>query len=198
DGATPAEIASAGASVRQAQAQLDTLTNSMPSDLGAAAAAVSQAEAQLEELLAGTRLEDIAAAEAEVAAATAQLQQALVALGDLELRAPFAGVIATLNTAVGEQVTAFTPVIQLADSSAWEIQTSDLTELDVVGINGGRQVTLTFDAIPDLELQGTVNRIRPIGVDNRGDTVYTVIVIPDQQDERLLWNMTAVVDFGVK
>lgn len=38
----------------------------------------------------------------------------------------------------------------------------------------------------------------PIGQDNRGDTVYTVVISPNKQDDRLLWNMTAVVDFGAK
>jgi len=65
-------------------------------------------------------------------------------------------------------------------------------------VTEGAKVDLTFDALPDLALGGTVSRIRPIGQDNRGDTVYTVVVVPDRQDSRLLWNMTAVVDFGVK
>lgn len=198
NGPTAAEIASAAASVRQAQVALDTTKNAMPSDVAVAAAQVAQAQAQLDEIKTGARSEDIAAAEADVAAATAALQQALVGLRNTELRAPFTGIIATLNVTEGEQVSPSAPVIQLADDTAWEIETSDLTELDIVGITQGKKVTLTFDALPDLELSGTVNRIRPIGQDNRGDTVYTVVVTPDKQDKRLLWNMTAVVDFGVK
>lgn len=198
NGPTAAEIASAAASVRQAQVALETARNAMPSDIAVVAAQVAQAQAQLDEIKTGARVEDIAAAEAEVAAATAALQQALVGLRNTELRAPFAGVIATLNITEGEQVSPSAPVIQLADDTAWEIETSDLTELDIVGITQGRSVTLTFDALPDLELSGVVSRIRPIGQDNRGDTVYTVVVTPSKQDNRLLWNMTAVVDFGVK
>lgn len=198
NGPTQAELAVASASIRQAQAQLDMMKNAMPSDVTAAAAQVAQAQAQLDALKSGARSEEIAAAEADVASATAALQQALVALRNTELRAPFAGVVASLNVNVGEQVAPGLPVIQLADDSAWEIRTSDLTELDVVGVTQGKLVTLTFDALPDLQLNGTVDRIRPIGQDNRGDTVYTVVVKPERQDSRLLWNMTAVVDFGVK
>jgi HlyD family secretion protein len=54
-------------------------------------------------------------------------------------------------------------------------------------------VVLTFDAIPSLELGGTVLRIKPIGQEKLGDVTYTVIVRPDEQDPRLRWNMTAVV-----
>jgi HlyD family secretion protein len=198
NGATQADLASASASIRQAQAQLEMMQNSMPSDVTAAAAQVAQAQAQLDAIKAGARSEEIAAAEADVAAATASLQQALVSLRNTELRAPFTGVVATLNANVGEQISPSLPVVQLADDTTWEIRTSDLTELDVVGITEGKRVVLTFDALPDLQLNGAVDRVRPIGQDNRGDTVYTVVVTPDRQDARLLWNMTAVVDFGVK
>lgn len=198
NGPTQADLASASASVRQAQVQLETMRDSMPSDITAAAAQVAQVQAQLDALKAGARSEEIAAAEADVAAATAALQQALVSLRNAELRAPFTGVVATLNVNIGEQVSPSLSVIQLADDTAWEIRTSDLTELDIIGITQGKKVALTFDALPDLQLNGTVDRIRPIGQDNRGDTVYTVVVTPDRQDARLLWNMTAVVDFGVK
>jgi HlyD family secretion protein len=196
NGATPAQIAAARAGVSQAVAQLETLQNSAPMDLASAQAAVDQAQAQLDLLKAGARPEAVQIAEADVAAATASLQNALVALSDTELRAPFGGIVATINTAVGEQVGAGTPVIVMADTSAWEIETSDLTEFDVVGVRPGDSVLLTFDAIPDLQLQGTVSRIRPIGEDNRGDTVYKVVVTPNENDPRLLWNMTAVVEFG--
>jgi HlyD family secretion protein len=196
NGATPATIAAARAGVSQAAAELDTLQKSAPMDLASAQATVDQAQAQLDLLKAGARPEEIDIAQADVAAATASLQDALVALSDTELRAPFDGLIATINTAIGEQVSPGAPIVVMADTSSWEIETSDLTEFDVVGVRPGDSVLLTFDAIPDLQLRGTVSRIRPIGEDNRGDTVYKVVVTPNDNDPRLLWNMTAVVEFG--
>lgn len=192
-GASQADIAAASAQVRQASAQLQTLRNAMPSDMTAAQADVNAQQAQLDLLLAGPRAETIAVAEADVAAATAALQEALVALSDLELRAPFTGTVAALTIEVGEQASPGTALVQLADLTTWAVETEDLTELDVVGITPGSQVALTFDAIPDLEINGTVQRVRPIGEDNRGDIVYTVVIAPAQQDPRFLWNMTTVV-----
>ena len=90
-------------------------------------------------------------------------------------------------------VTAATAVARLADLSAWKIETDDLTELEVVGLQEGDAVEITFDAIPDLRLPGSVERIRPIGEDKRGDITYTVIIEPSEADSRLRWNMTAVV-----
>ncbi|NJN82015.1 MAG: efflux RND transporter periplasmic adaptor subunit [Caldilineaceae bacterium] len=93
----------------------------------------------------------------------------------------------------GEQVSIGLPVLQLANLTSWEIRTEDLTELDIVGVEPGGTAAITFDAIPDLEMTGRIDRIRQIGTDQRGDIVYTVVVIPEQEDDRLLWNMTAVV-----
>lgn len=197
-GASAADVSNASAQVRRSQAQLDELKTGMPSDLAIAEADVQASQAQLDLLMAGARPEELAAAQADVATATAALQQALVALSNTEIRAPFAGQIAIVNGRLGEQVTPGTPAIRLADLSKWQIETEDLTELDVVSITPGKQVTLTFDAIPDLVVNGSVRYVRPIGGDRRGDIVYTVVVDPAQQDKRLLWNMTAVVAFDVK
>ncbi len=197
-GASASEIAAARARVQRAQAQLNVLTSTRPTDIIEAEAAVRQAQAQLDLLQAGARAETIAAAQAEVAAAQANLALAEAALADTELQAPFAGVVASLDMNIGESAMLGAPVLRLADLSRWQIETEDLTELEVVGIQPGDLVTLAFDALPGVELPAAVSRIRPIGQDNRGDIVYTLVVIPEQQEQRLLWNMTAVVTFEKK
>jgi len=195
EGASTADISGAQAQVRQSQAQYDSLEATLPADIAAAEAEVRNLESQLVMMQNGARPEEIAAAEANVAAATAALQNALVALSETELKAPFAGTVAALRLEEGEQITAGTPIVQLADLSTYQIETEDLTELQIVDVQVGEEATITFDAIPDLEITGTVERIRPLGEDNRGDIVYTVVLIPAEQDPRLLWNMTAVVTF---
>jgi multidrug resistance efflux pump len=192
-GSTAAQIAAARARVQRAQAQLDLLQAVNPADVAAAQAEIRQAQAQLDLLKAGTRPETIAVAQADVAAAEASLAEAQAALEETVLRAPFAGTIASLDANPGEQVVAGTPFVRLADLTRWQIETEDLTEFDVIGIERGDEVAITFDAISDLEKRGVVNRVRPIGEDLRGDIVYTLVIDPDQQDERLLWNLTAVV-----
>ncbi len=192
-GPSPADVANASAQVRRSTVQLETLRAAMPSDLVAAKADVQSAQAQLDLLLAGARAESIAVAEAEVAAATSALQQALVGLGETELHASFGGTVAELAIEPGEQASPGVPLIRLADLSRWTVETEDLTELDVVGLAAGDEVALSFDAIPDLTMTGLIQRIRPIGADNRGDIVYTVVIEPQQSDPRFLWNMTTAV-----
>jgi HlyD family secretion protein len=194
EGATAADVASARAGIDQAQANLDALkAPARSADVAAAEAEIQRAQAQLELLEAGARDETIAGVEAEVAAAQAALEQAQVALAETELEAPFAGTVASLDAKVGEQVAPGTPVVVLADLSAWQIETDDLTELNIVRVNEGDVVLITFDAIPDLEMPGEVVRIKAIGENKMGDITYTAIIVPDTHDDRLRWNMTASV-----
>ena len=198
-GASTADVAAARARVQQAQAQLDALmAPARPAELGTAQTEIRRAEAQLELLEAGARPEAITAAEADVATAEAVLEQARVALAETELRAPFAGTVASLEAQVGEQVVPGVPIVVLADLSAWQIETDDLTEINVVRVHSGDPAIITFDALPDLELSGTVVRIETIGQTKMGDITYAVIIAPDQHDSRLRWNMTASVAIEAK
>jgi multidrug resistance efflux pump len=193
-GANESEIASARAQIEQAQATLDTaLAPATDSDIAAAEAEVRRAESQLALLRAGTRPETIAAAEADLTAAQTSLMQRQLELADTELRAPFAGTIASLDLEVGEQVSAAAPVAQLADLTSWRIETDDLTEINVVYVQEGDGVAISIDALPDLELTGTVERIKPLGENKQGDITYTATIIPNGSDDRLRWNMTASV-----
>jgi HlyD family secretion protein len=193
EGPTEVDVAAAQSQLAQAQASLALLQGPTKSEVAVAQAEIRRAQAQLDLVNAGARPETIAAAEADVAAAEATVAQTRAALADTELRAPFAGAVAELETRVGEQVAPGSPVAQLADFSAWQIETDDLTELGVVEIDAGSPVTISVDAIPELELTGRVTSIKAIGENKRGDITYTVMVEPHQQDERLRWNMTTVV-----
>jgi multidrug resistance efflux pump len=194
EGPSAADLAAVRAEVQKAQAQLDALeAPARSSDVAAAEAEIRRAQAQLEIVEAGARPEAVAGAEADLAAAEASLEQARVALAETELRAPFTGTLAALDVQVGEQVAQGSPIVWLADLSVWQVETDDLTELNVVRIREGDVAAITFDAIPDLELTGRVVRIEAIGQNKMGDMTYTAVVELDQYDERLRWNMTASI-----
>lgn len=141
----------------------------------------------------------------QVLQAKANLDAALAArdlvadqLSRAKIVAPFDGTIASLDVKVNEQVAAGTPVVRLADYSAWQVETTDLTELNIVNVHKGTTATVTLDAIPDLELTGKVENIKGYGESRQGDIVYTVVVKLDKPDERLRWNMTAKVSIESK
>jgi multidrug resistance efflux pump len=159
-----------------------------------ALSAIQSAKSQLARLQPAA--EDLAAAQAAVDGARAARDLAAERLVKTRMVAPFAGTLAAVDARVGEIIAAGAPVIRLADLSAFQFETTDLTELAVGRIKVGDAATVTVDALPGVEFPGKVTRIRAFGENRQGDIVYTVTVQPDRQDDRLRWNMTAAV--GIK
>ncbi len=116
-------------------------------------------------------------------------------LANAELRAPFAGTITKLDLKVGEFAAAGQPVVTIADMSTWVVKTTDLTEIDVVGITEGQPVTITLDAIPDIELRGNVLSVGQGYAEQQGDIVYEVTILLAEQDTSMRWGMTAEIRF---
>lgn len=122
--------------------------------------------------------------------AKAQLAAAQAAMDDLELKAPFAGVVTEVNIAQGEHVVPNQPVFVVADLSQLYVETSDLTEMDVVKIEEGQKVTVVPDALPDLALRGLVDTIAKGSGEKGGDIVYKVRIKLLDTDPLLRWGMT--------
>jgi len=169
-------------------------------DIGEANLAVAEAQLLLalqnyDEVSSGPDPDDLAAVEARIKAAEAGLVSAQAALKNIELVAPFNGKIVDLTITVGEQVAPGVTVAVLADFSQWIVETDDLTEIEIPEVSVGQSVTVVPDALPDLELTGTVERISDVFEEKRGDITYTARIKLDEEDERLRWGMTVVVTF---
>lgn len=136
-----------------------------------------------------------AAAESRAASAAAALASAEAALKGAELVAPWDGVLATSSLKAGEWVTAGVTVASLADFSAWYIETDNLTETGVVGIQPGDTVQITFDALPEFAATGVVEEIASQFVEKRGDVTYPVRIRLETIDPALRWGMTAALRF---
>ncbi len=161
-------------------------------DVQEALANIESAKSQLAKLK--PTQEDLAAAQATADAARAARDLIAEQIKNTKLVAPFNGTITSLDIKAGEYASAGTQVLRLADTSSWQVETTDLTELNIVKVREGTPATITLDAIPGLELKGKVTQIKTYGENKQGDIVYAVTIRPDQQDERLRWNMTAQVN----
>lgn len=191
-GARPSQFTQAAAAVDQARANLERAQNGpSEAEIDVARAGVASAQAQLDLMVAGARPEQILAAQADLAAAQTGLMQAQVTLADKELRAPFSGTLAALEMKVGQQISAGTPVAYFGDTTRWQVETTDLTELDIVDIGVGDRVVVEVDALPGTPLSGEVLAITPFGQNLLGDVIYKVTVSLDEGDPRLRWNMSA-------
>lgn len=176
---------------QKALAVYESKTKPSNAQLQGALAALQTAKTQLAKLQ--PTADDVAAAEANVNAARAARDLAAEQVKHARITAPFAGTVTSLDARVGEYVAPGTSLLRLADVSAWQIETTDLTELNIVDVQVGDSVSLSFDAIPGLQTSGKVSQIKAYGENRQGDIVYTVIVTPDQMDTRWRWNMTAKV-----
>lgn len=165
-----------------------------------ATAAVEQAQLQVEQLppdASPGQVETVQAtlrlAEAELDLARSTLSSAQTALLQTEVRAPFAGTIADVAIEVGEQAIAGQMVITIGDNTGWLIETTDVSELEVVRLAVGDRATVSFEALPDLVINGTVDRIQVRGTTADGGVVFAVAIRPDVHSDELRWGMTATV-----
>lgn len=156
---------------------------------------VVEAKLELEKLANGTDPDQAARIQIRLDSAKARLEVSKANLGDLELIAPFSGTLVTQPLKVGQLVSPGNPLVVIADLTIFHVETVDLTELDVLNVQLGEKVMVRLDAIPNLELEGKILRIHSVGTNYQGDVVYAVLVELVQTDPRLLWNMTAAVEF---
>ncbi len=180
--------------MQQANALLARLqAGSTEAEIAVAAAELRRAQAEYDLFAAGSRPEDIASAQADLNRAETELMQAQLALNMRTLTAPFAGELASLDLRLGQAISPSAPIAQLADLSTWTVETTDLTEISVVDVAVGDRVKVEIDALPGVELAGTVTNIRPFGVNVLGDITYKATIRLESSDPRLRWNMTAAV-----
>jgi HlyD family secretion protein len=165
-------------------------------ELRVAQAKLEEARKDYDILKKGPKPEELSVAQARLENAQASLSAAKAGLNDLELKATFKGTISELDVRVGEWVTPGQPILVLANLEDLRIETTDLNEIDAARVQSGDPVIITFDALPDVQVRGTVESIAPKASPGTGVN-YTAIVVMDEWPESLRWGMTAFVDIEV-
>jgi HlyD family secretion protein len=157
--------------------------------------ALEQAQRDLEDLLEGPDALDVQAVQLEIEAVALALEETQSALEDATLAATFDGTVAQLDVDIGDTVAAGQPVVVLATLDQLRAVTKDLTELDVVRVKVGQEVTVSVDALSEDEFAGVVSEVALQPGDYRGDVVYAVTVdLTGADDSPLRWGMTALVE----
>lgn len=142
-------------------------------------------------------------AEAQLKAARAKVEQVRINKGDMVIRAPFSGTIATKNTEVGEvissvalgQVAGTLPagaICTLVDLNTLEVE-ADVNEGSIGQIREGQPAEVSVDAFPGKKWKGVVRQIIPTA-DRAKATVKVKVRILDP-GERLLPEMSATASF---
>ncbi len=134
---------------------------------------------------------EIANANVQQAQASIEIAQANLAQGTLI--APYDGTIASIKVIPGEFVSSDQAVVTLATLDTLQIETTDLSELDIPNVQIGDSANIFVEALSK-NINGKVIGISPIANTVGGDVVFKVTIAPDTQPEGLLWGMTAEVE----
>ena len=131
--------------------------------------------------------------------ANIKVQQAQVALEMAQfnlkqgtLTAPFDGTVASISVIPGEFVPSNQAVLTLATLNTLQVETTDLSERDIVKVKTGAPVKITVEGL-NKDFSGKVIGISPRADIVGGDVIFKVTIAFDQQPQDLLWGMTAEV-----
>jgi HlyD family secretion protein len=135
---------------------------------------------------------EIAKVDAQKAEAQSAYAAAANILGQLNIRAPFDGIVYSLPVHQGSYVNPGDLILQEADLSKVLVR-AYVDEPDVGRLARGQKIDLTWDAVPGRTWQGAVSTIpstvRLLGTRNVGETTCIV----DNQDFKLLPNINVGV-----
>jgi HlyD family secretion protein len=192
-----ASLAGAQAEVVSAQAQLDKLRQGgTAADISAAQAQVDQAIIDRQRLSAPAAAADIAAAEADLTQAQTQLDLANTKLAQATLTAPFAGTVATVNITAGG-VAGSDAAMTLVDLSALHVDVN-VSETDLAKVKIGQLASISFDALPDITLNGVVESIAPTPTSGQNIVNYLVQVRFDPGTAAVKVGMSADLSIEVE
>jgi HlyD family secretion protein len=138
-------------------------------------------------------------AKSQLATARTNLDIAKVALEDVTIRAPVAGVVIQKLVSVGQVISSSTNspsggtiLLQMADLS--HVRDSTLVgESDIGRVRSGLTASVRVDAYPNRVFHGTVDKIAPQATVEQSVTMFPVLINIDNQDGALMPGMNSDV-----
>jgi len=186
-----AQLERATAAYDQAVATCNLAKNSASDDTSvkSAWAQLQSAQVALDNLLNPSEL-TLATAKAQLDKAQQSLAQARRQLDDAGIVAPFDGVVTQVSAVVGGPSSGVS--IVLAEVSRYHVDVL-IDETEIAQVQVGQPAEITFDALPDETVTGTVSRIDPVGTISQGVVNYAVRVDLDPAEAALRIDMTSNV-----
>lgn len=136
----------------------------------------------------GTSLSALQEAKDAVLAARAQLEAT-------QAISPLDGVVGSVDIHPGEFASPGQVVVVVSDLDHLQVETTDLSELDLPQLQVGDTATVDIEALGQ-QAVGHIIAISPVAELLGGDVVYTVFVALDDAPEGSRPGMTTVVTFG--
>lgn len=147
------------------------------------------------ETLTGDQQVEVQAAVTGLTQVEQQLERAHLALRRCQLTAPFAGRVADLKIAVGQQIAAGQECLVLLDESRLKVEV-DVLEADVVWLRAGAPARVRVPALRDRVFQGRIHTINPRVATETGTGRVTVVI--DNPDRALMPGLFAFVELETR
>lgn len=187
------ELESAEFQVVIEDVEIQDVINTDPDD-GAVSNAQADAiiaQTDLTDLEDGADNLELRQAEVRLQRAEVEVERAQTALDNAVITAPFDGVVAQTNITVGELPPNDAAAMVMLDTSNFYVDL-EIDETDIVEVAVGQTTELTFDALPDATVPGTITRVDVTPSETGDDLVtYTVRVTIGETDEPIRTGMSA-------
>lgn len=120
------------------------------------------------------------------------LAQAQQALADTVVRAPFSGTVGKLGVQQYQTIGNGTAVATLVSDNQSVV--ISVNEVDAAKLKVGEKATITFDALPNISIAGTVSSVNTIGIVTSGVVSYGAVITFDTPNQSVKPGMSATVD----
>jgi HlyD family secretion protein len=180
----------------------NTYTTTVSTDLGnalsvqtslvSAEQSLAQAENTLQATQGGSNTLTVQSAALSLQQAKDAVTSAQTTLAGYSVTAPFAGTIAAVGVQKYDQAGSGTAVATLVTNQ----ETAGITvnEVDASKIKVGQKATLTFDALPNVSIAGTVASVNSVGTVSQGVVSYSVVIGFDTQNASVMPGMSMTAD----
>ncbi|MBU6214536.1 efflux RND transporter periplasmic adaptor subunit [Patescibacteria group bacterium] len=151
--------------------------------------ALAAAQAALTQVEAGADPLDIQASQLSIQMKQDALIQAEQALANTVVRAPFSGTLAKLAVQQYQTISNGTAVATMVSDN--QSVALSVNEVDAAKLAVGQKATLTFDALPNISIAGTVSSVDTIGTVSSGVVSYNAVVTFDTPNQAVKPGMSA-------
>jgi HlyD family secretion protein len=173
-----AALFAAQAQLNEAHRQWDRIKDGFsPADIAVLEAKLGDTQREWERIKDGPNAADITIVETQIAAAEAALDQ-------MQIVAPFDGVISTVHAAPGDQVATGVPAFRIDNFDRLLVNVA-VSEIDIIPIEIGQQAILTLDAVLATEYHGRVIDIALVGTKLAGVVNFDVTIELTDADEKV-------------
>jgi len=133
----------------------------------------------------------------DVSAAQAKVDAAQATVNSLNIIAPFAGQVLSVDDRVGDTVSTGDLSVNLADLNHLYVETQ-VDESDVANVRVGNQAEVTLDAVTGITLTGEVSAVNPVGEVISGLVKYKVRIDLDKVEDGMFLPLGTTANVVIK